>query len=995
MVKRAAVEKLEGRIFLSAGDLNIINVEWNGGEVPAVAGQYVAQIGSFSAWSNLVTKEGFTDIRNLGGQGFYQFSSTLSAQQILGVSKAHPFALKVVQPNFVEKAANTFPDDPLAVDQWGLLNTGQNDPYYYNLAGFYNQTTTQTPATNQLGTPGEDIDAQQAWDITTGSSDVVVAVLDSGTDITQPDLVGNLWTNPNPNGQTNFPDDVNGWNFVADNNDVSDDYGHGTAVAGIIGAAGNNSLGVTGVDWHVSILTVKVLDSDGIGADSDIIAGINYVTMLKSQGVNIVVMNESMTSPEFPSDTATTPDFPADIVTSNAVKDAGQAGILDVVAAGNDSVSNDVNPTKPADAAIAQSMVISVAAIDNQGKLAAFSNFGASSVQLAAPGVDILTTAPTYPVPLSDSVSDFPLPQFPENSDSDYGYLSGTSMAAPFVTGIIALEASVEPAATPQQLRTALLDGVTYDPNLASVNGLPPKVATSGVANAYLAIKDIQDQFVSANITHEGNWIGFYGGNGEYVVGDSTTFPSFVNGSFDGVSPEILDASTRSPLGLQNISGPPSDIEAFDAASSTEAINLTFTDGQQHRVGLYVADLDRKHRTEEIQIIDVPTGLVLNTQYVGNFLKGEYLFWDLQGSVQIKLTNLVGPSAVFSGIFFDPVPADPNVFTGTNTAPGGMNWQSTYGSQGDDIVGDPGSQLPAYVTSLTLPGTTTRILKVSKAPQSLEFTQPTARGIQAYWQSTVPFNIDVDVSDTELHQITLYLADYDNKKRAERIQVINPNTGLVSYTQDFANFSKGIFATFTVAGNVVFHVIPQLGPSAVVSGIFFDAAPGEQARFIGTDGGTFGAWKAAGYGSTFAAVAGDNFPGIDDLLSAQVVPTGATERILNPDTSDPRALEIASDNNTDDRVEGYLYAPNSMTFYVNPGDNLQHEVAMYFADYENLHRVESITITDPATGTILARQRISNFPSGKYLLYNISGAFDVTITADSVGSAVLSGIFVS
>ena len=194
--------------------------------------------------------------------------------------------------------------------------------------------------------------------------------------------------------------------------------------------------------------------------------------MLKNQGVNIVVINESLGGPA----------FPFDVVASNALKSAGQAGILDVVAAGNDSTSNDTTPTSPANFSLSNPDVITVAATDNQGKLAYFSNFGGSSVDIAAPGVDILSTTPTYPVTLTTEVQETPLlPQFTQN----YGYLSGTSQATPAVTGIIALEAALKPNATPLQLKKALLDGITFDPFLASVNGLPPKVKTSGVANAY------------------------------------------------------------------------------------------------------------------------------------------------------------------------------------------------------------------------------------------------------------------------------------------------------------------------------------------------------------------------------------------------------------------------------------------------------------------------------------------------------------------------------
>ena len=347
---------------------------------------------------------------------------------------------------------------------------------------------------------------QHAWDLETGSTNVVVAVLDTGMDITNPDLIPNLWSNPldtaaNGEDGDGFPNDVHGFNFVDNSSDVQDNNGHGSAVAGVIGAAGNNGVGVTGVNWSVSLLPVKIADDFGDVADANRIAGINYCIMLKDRGINIVALNESFASEQ----------FPLDIVTRDAVAQAGKAGMLDIVAAGNDSLNLDRNPVGNSKYSLIGQNVITVGAVDNQFKLATMSNFGASSVDLAAPGVKIYTTSSST-----------------NAAGLDYDYFSGTSMAAPVATGIIALEAAANPSASVAQLKQALLSGVTYDPALAASNGLPALVATSGVANAFNSVQNILNDFSTSNTTHGGNWVNYYGSQGAYVVGESTTFPTSI-----------------------------------------------------------------------------------------------------------------------------------------------------------------------------------------------------------------------------------------------------------------------------------------------------------------------------------------------------------------------------------------------------------------------------------------------------------------------------------
>ncbi|MGO8691137.1 MAG: S8 family serine peptidase [Thermoguttaceae bacterium] len=325
------------------------------------------------------------------------------------------------------------PNDPSFSQQWSLANTGQNG-----------------------GTPGDAINAEAAWNISTGSHNVVVAVIDTGVDYANPDLAANIWTNPldtaaNGYDGDGFAGDIHGYNFVADNGNVMDDNGHGTHVAGIIGASGNNGTGVTGINWSVSIMALKFLDASGAGYTSDAIRAINYMTMLRDDGINVVVANCSWGGAA------------ADPALQSAMAAAGQAGILFVVAAGNNGTDNDTTPQYPANYEASLSNVITVAATDNNDHLASFSSYGVNTVDLGAPGVNILSTY-----------------------NGGYAYLSGTSMATPEVAGVAALAWAVDPNATVAQIKDAILQGV--DP-VASLQG---KVLTGGRLDAYNTLRLIE-----------------------------------------------------------------------------------------------------------------------------------------------------------------------------------------------------------------------------------------------------------------------------------------------------------------------------------------------------------------------------------------------------------------------------------------------------------------------------------------------------------------------
>ncbi len=333
------------------------------------------------------------------------------------------------------------------------LSATPNDTYYSLLWGLNN--TGQT-VNRDRGTANADIDANLAWDVWTGSSSFVVGMCDSGILRTHQDLAANIWSNPGEipgNGidddGNGYVDDTWGWDFYNNDNDPTDDNGHGTHTAGTVGAVGNNGVGVTGVCWNVKLAALKIGAADGSISVTAAVNALNYCV-----GKGIKLSNHSWGGGA------------SNTSLNNAITAARNAGHLVIAAAGNGGAdgrgdNNDVTPSYPA--SYSQDNIIAVAAIDNDNKLATFSNYGASSVDIGAPGVTIASCYNT--------------------STSSYVYLDGTSMATPHVTGVAALVWSKNPTWTYAQVRDKL-----YSSGKA-VTALSGKTTTGKCVNANNAIR--------------------------------------------------------------------------------------------------------------------------------------------------------------------------------------------------------------------------------------------------------------------------------------------------------------------------------------------------------------------------------------------------------------------------------------------------------------------------------------------------------------------------
>jgi subtilisin family serine protease len=328
----------------------------------------------------------------------------------------------------VNELAEGSPNDPLFTDQWALSNLGQGG-----------------------GKANADVAALKAWKKTRGSSEVVVAVLDTGVDYTHGDLASNMWFRPDGvpaynDAELGTLNDRRGFNAASNFSDPMDDNGHGTHCAGVIGAEGNNELGIAGLNWDVQIMPLKFLGRGGFGSTKDAIEAINYAVDRKKNGVNLRIISASWGSTQYSK------------ALEDAIRAAGDEGILFVAAAGNSSSDNDKRKHYPSNYELPN--VVSVAALDSSDLLASFSNFGAKSVHVAAPGKEIVSTW------LNDG----------------YREASGTSMATPHVAGIAALILAAEPDLSVKELRERLLK--SYDP-LDLLNG---RIFSAGRVNAAKAL---------------------------------------------------------------------------------------------------------------------------------------------------------------------------------------------------------------------------------------------------------------------------------------------------------------------------------------------------------------------------------------------------------------------------------------------------------------------------------------------------------------------------
>ncbi len=366
-------------------------------------------------------------LRGESGIERLKLSAAQNLEAIIESLRLSP-VVEFAEPNFLITADEAAPNDPRFDEQWALHNNGATGGQY-----------------------GADIAAAQAWKATVGSPSTIIALIDSGVDFNHADLRSNRWinraerSNYQDDEQNGFVDDLYGWDWVANNGDSRDEQGHGTAVAGIIAAEGNNGIGISGVMWRASLMSLRVLDREGTGDIAQAVEAIDYATAHGAQVINCSWGTESESA-----------------ALLEALRRAAKRGVLVVCSAGNNGQSLDKAPRYPASYELDN--IIAVAATDEADKPASWSNWGAQRVAVAAPGVNVLST----------------------KMGGDYQTINGSSAAAPFVSGVAGLIRTLRPWLTAERTRELIMQGARPVPALSG------KVSSNGIVSAPGALEGLR-----------------------------------------------------------------------------------------------------------------------------------------------------------------------------------------------------------------------------------------------------------------------------------------------------------------------------------------------------------------------------------------------------------------------------------------------------------------------------------------------------------------------
>ncbi len=457
-------------------------------------------------------------------------------------------AIEFAEPNFVVNT-EVIPNDPNFGSLWGLHNTGQSG-----------------------GVADADIDAPEAWDVNTNASTIIVGVIDTGVDWDHPDLAANMWTNTGEiagNGidddGNGFVDDVHGYDFVNNDGNPDDDNSHGTHCAGTIGAIGNNNIGVVGVTWNVKIMALKFLNASGSGFTSAAVSCLQYAI---NNGAHITSnswggggSSQSM---------------------SSAIDAANNAGQLFIAAAGNSNTNNDVSPHYPSN--YPQGNVISVASTDRTDARSSFSSYGATTVDIGAPGSSILSTVP----------------------GGGYGTKSGTSMATPHVSGAAALVWGQNPTLTNIQVRDRLYAGVDVIPGLTGItvtggrlnvfNSLQKETVPPGPIQDLVTVSSGQNS-ITVRWTATGD-DGTTGNSARYEIRTSTQLITAANFSQATLAPNLPTPQSPGSQETFEVTGLTANtsyyvaVQAFDEAGNGSGVSNVVTEQTKPAITIFEDDME-------------------------------------------------------------------------------------------------------------------------------------------------------------------------------------------------------------------------------------------------------------------------------------------------------------------------------------------------------------------------------------------------------------------
>jgi subtilisin family serine protease len=597
----------------------------------------------------VVIEEDVDEKENVGSTHVMRFHSRSKNvdKLIKGFSK-RPDVL-YAEPNYILRTTAT-PIDTYFNLLWGMKNTGQN------ILGV-------------TGTSGADISATSAWDITTGNKNNVVAVIDTGIDYNHPDLAANIWSAP-----TNFTVTIggisitclagtHGFNAISHTCDPMDDHGHGTHVSGTIGAVGNNGIGVVGVNWNASIMGAKFLDNTGSGYLSDAIEAIQFVNQVKLGGnANVRVLSNSWGGGGY------------SLALLDEINSANENNMLFVAAAGNDGSDNDGTLSYPS--GYESSNVVAVAATDNKDNLASFSNYGLTTVDLGAPGVNVAST-----------------------SQGSYYWMSGTSMATPHVSGAAALILSKCDLNT-AQLKDIILKNVDPIPSLFG------KTVTGGRLNVYKAIlacstPPAPDFSLSATPTQT------------VVQGASTSYAVSITGS-GGFNGSVTLNTSGLPTGA---------IASFSTNPATASSTMTVTTSTTTPTGSYTLTIKgisgalTHTTTVALKITGIPDFSLSASPSSLSIVQGASKNSTITVGAQYGFTGIV--DLTVSGITNATVSISPSSVTNSGNSTLTVNSQTAApGNYLLTVKGTNGTQIHTTTVTVTITSPSVSDFSLSASPTS-------------------------------------------------------------------------------------------------------------------------------------------------------------------------------------------------------------------------------------------------------------------------------------
>jgi hypothetical protein len=389
--------------------------------------------------------------------------------------------------------------------------------------------------------------------------------------------------------------------------------------------------------------------------------------------------------------------------------------------------------------------------------------------------------------------------------------LSATAGTAPSTLGLTASISGLA-AGTYTDVVTIVAAGAT---------GSPQNVAVTMIINPAAGNSA---SFIKLDTTSQGSWQNIYGKDGYDFIGATPNIPSYAQMAVNGAFIFTWAGSTSDARALQLPNGGSREAATWYASGSFD-IDLNLTDGQTHQISLYAVDYDNSGRAERIDIVDSSSGTVLDTRTLTSFTGGQYPVWNIAGHVIIRVTQLLGPNAVISGVFFDTAGASPvgsTLFERQDFTTLG-NWENAYGGDGYEVVGLT-PELPSY-SQVAVNGAATFIWAGATSDgRALEEPGASSR-IAGTWYAASTFNFDVNLVDGNVHRLALYAVDYDGAGRSERVDVVDSDTGVTLDSRTISSFGSGQYLVWNLAGHVVIQVTRLSGTNAVISGLFFGRSP--------------------------------------------------------------------------------------------------------------------------------------------------------------------------